>query len=138
VAISHILQCELAREQSQKFVSCDHLCTHLRTQHDIKNFNLQSTVWSFPIESNWPRECDFCGAKFTQWEERADHIGAHFLRDNASEVSLQLFNAENKNIRGMNKHGALINSTYNSRIVLTKPLQRQLDTTQEMRGIQLA
>jgi hypothetical protein len=126
---SHILQCELARERSQKFASDDHLCIHLRTQHDIKNFDLQNAAWSFPIESNWPRACGFCGTKFAQWEARADHIGAHFLRgDNTTEVPLQ-------NLRGMARHGTLMNVAHNSNVVLTKPQQRQLDITQEMLGI---
>jgi len=106
---SHILQCELARERSQKFANYDLLCTHLRTQHDIKNSDLQSSARSFPVESNWPGECGFCGAKVAQWEGRADHIEAHFLRgDKASEVPLQLFNVENNNLQGMAKHGALM------------------------------
>jgi hypothetical protein len=118
VAVSHILQCELARERSQKFVSCDHLCTHLRTQHDIKNFDVQSPGWSFPIESNWPRECGFCGAKFAQWQERADHIETHFLQgDNTSEVPLRLLNVENNNLRGMAKHGALMNLAHKMAIL---------------------
>ena len=106
VAGSHILQCELARERSEKFASYDHLCTHIQTRHDIKNPDLQSSAWSFPIESNWPGECGFCGAKFAQWDGRADHIGAHFLRDNTSEVPLQPFNIENKNLQSMAKQGA--------------------------------
>ena len=139
VAGSHILQCELARERSQNFASSDDLCTHLRTRHDIKYFDLQSTVCSFPTESSWPKECDFCGTKFSQWEERADHIGAHFQQaDKTSEVPLHLFNMENKISRDIAKNGALLHLTQHGNFVLTEPLQRQLDTTQAMHGIQPA
>jgi hypothetical protein len=139
VAGSHILQCELARERLEKFASYDDLCTHLRTRHDIKYFDPQRAVCSFPIESNWPKECSFCEAKFAQWDERADHIGAHFRRaHNISEVPLHLFNIENKIPRDMAKHGTLLHSTQHGNFVLTEPLQRQFDTTPAMRGIQPA
>ena len=139
VAGSHILQCELARKRLEKFASYDDLCTHLRTQHYIKYFDLQSTVCSFPIESSWPKECCFCGAKFTKWEERADHIGTHFRRgENTSEVPLYVFNMENKTTRDLIKHGALLHVIRHGNFVLTESLQRQLDITQAMRGIQPA
>jgi hypothetical protein len=136
---SHVLQCELARERLQQFANYDHLRTHLHTQHDIKNFDPKSVLWSFPVESNWPKECGFCGAKFAQWEGREDHIGAHFLRgENSSVVPLQLFNVESNRLLGMAKHGTLIILTHNGYVLLTKPLQRQLDAIQEMHGIQPA
>ena len=124
VAGSHILQCELARGRSQNFASYDDLCTHLRTRHDIKDFDLQSTVCSFPVESSWPKECDFCGTKFSRWDERADHIGAHFRgADKISEVPLHLFNMENKISRDIAKHGALLHVTQHGNFVLTEPLE---------------
>ena len=139
VAGSHILQCELARERLQKLASYDDLRTHLRTRHDIKYFDPQSAVCSFPIESSWPKECGFCGAKFAQWDERANHIGAHFRRaDNTSEVPLRLFNMENKILLEMAQYGALLDLTQYGNFALTEPLQRQLDTTQAMHGIQPA
>jgi hypothetical protein len=108
VAGSHILQCELAQEQSQKFSSYDHLCTHLRIQHDIKNFDPHSAASSFPIESSWPRNCNFCGTKFSHWERRVDHIGAHFLQGaNISEVSLRFSQVEKDSVKAMAEHGAL-------------------------------
>jgi hypothetical protein len=139
VAGSHILQCELARERLQKFASYDDLCTHLRTGHEIKYFDLQSAMCSCPIESSWPKECGFCGAKFTHWDERADHVGAHFRRgDNTSEVPLHVFNVESKTPRDIIKHGALLHLTRYGNVVLTEPLQRRPDTTQAMRGTQPA
>jgi hypothetical protein len=42
---------------------------------------------------------------------------------------------ENNNLRGMAKHGALMNLAHSGNIVLTRPLQRQLDPIPGMRGI---
>jgi hypothetical protein len=121
VAGSHILLCDLARERLQKFASYDDLCTHLRTRHDIKYLDLQSTVCSFPTESSWPKECGFCGAKFAQWDERALHIGAHFLlADNTSDSPLHLFKTENKIPLDMVNQGALLNLTEYGYLVLTE------------------
>jgi Cdc6-like AAA superfamily ATPase len=119
VAGNHILQCELVRERSEKFASYDHLCSHLRIQHDMKSFDNQSSAWSFPIESNWPRECGFCGAKFAHWQDRADHLEAHFLQgQSASEVLLQPFNVDN--LQSMAEQGASINLSKLGNILLTK------------------
>jgi hypothetical protein len=112
VAGSHILQCELARKRLPRFASYDDLCSHLRAWHNIKSFDPQDTVCSFPIESSWPRDCGFCSAKFTQWDERANHIEAHFRRgDNPSEIPLHVFKMDNKTNRNMIKHGALFHAT---------------------------
>ena len=75
----------------------------------MKSFDPQSLTWSFPIESNWSRECKFCRAKFAQWEERADHLEAHFLRgDRPSEAPLLASNVDNTNLQSMAQHGMLV------------------------------
>lgn len=107
VAGSHMLQCELARERAQKFASYDYLCTHLRTRHDVKHFELENVALFFPTKSNWPRECGFCGAKFAQWERRVDHIGAHFVQgESLPQASLRILDVAQDKIQGMADDGA--------------------------------
>jgi hypothetical protein len=34
--------------------------------------------WSYPLQSDWPRECGFCGQLFETWDRRIRHVGIHY------------------------------------------------------------
>lgn len=75
---THCLQCELARASVKTFRRKDHLCHHLREVHGMEDMSEQAKAWSYPINSNWPRQCGFCGTYFDTWDQRMEHIGWHF------------------------------------------------------------
>lgn len=50
----------------------------------MEDMGEQIKSWSFPIESDWPRQCGFCGIYFDAWNERTNHIGMHF--ENGSNI----------------------------------------------------
>ena len=74
----HYLECELARQNGKTFGRKDHLCGHLREQHGMEDMGERTKSWKFPIDSDWPRQCGFCGSFFDTWDQRMKHIGLHF------------------------------------------------------------
>lgn len=81
---SHYLRCELARQNGKTFGRKDHLCSHLKTEHRLSDMGEQTKSWSFPIDSDWPRQCGFCGIFFKTWDQRMKHISEHF--DKGSDI----------------------------------------------------
>jgi hypothetical protein len=77
-ARTHYLRCGLAREGATTFGRKDHLCEHLRADHSLTNMSEGAQSWSFPIYSEWPRQCGFYGIFFDTWEQRTIHIGRHY------------------------------------------------------------
>jgi hypothetical protein len=81
---AHYLQCESARTQGKTFGRKDHFCKHLRDEHHIDNVSQQAANWKYSVNSDWPRECGFCGIFFQSWEQRMQHIALHY--QNGSKV----------------------------------------------------
>jgi hypothetical protein len=81
---AHYLQCEMARQNGKTFGRKDHLCGHLREHHGMEDMGERTKSWSFPIDSDWPRQCGFCGIFFSTWDQRMKHIGSHF--DKGSKI----------------------------------------------------
>jgi len=75
---AHYLQCELARGITRKFSRKDHLLNHLQKHHGLRNMGEHTRTWSLPVDSDWPRQCGFCGDIFYFWEERMAHVSRHF------------------------------------------------------------
>ncbi|PMD17239.1 hypothetical protein NA56DRAFT_282025 [Hyaloscypha hepaticicola] len=75
---AHYLQCELARGITRKFSRKDHLLDHLQKQNGLRNMGEHTRTWSLPVDSDWPRQCGFCGDIFDFWEERMAHVSRHF------------------------------------------------------------
>jgi hypothetical protein len=88
-ARTHYLQCGFAREGAKTFRRKDHLCEHLRKDHGLTDMSERAKGWSFPIYSEWPRECGFCGIFFDTWEQRMIHIGCHY-QNGAQRLSWKL------------------------------------------------
>lgn len=77
-ARTHYLQCMCAREKGKTFGRKDHLCKHLEVEHGRKDMIESTKAWSYPVLSDWPRECGFCGRIFETWDQRMTHIGYHY------------------------------------------------------------
>ena len=77
-ARTHYLRCGFARDGATTFGRKDHLYEHLRADHSLTNMSERAKSWSFPIYSEWPRRCGFCGIFFDTWEQRTIHIGRHY------------------------------------------------------------
>jgi hypothetical protein len=77
-ARTHYLYCMSARESGRTFGRKDHLCKHLEVEHGQKNMVESTKAWSFPVLSNWPRECGYCGIFVNTWDRRMVHIGKHY------------------------------------------------------------
>jgi len=58
---AHTIQCDEAQKVGQSFTRKDNLRTHLRDRHEQLIFNEDDFSWVFDVESDWPRECGFCG-----------------------------------------------------------------------------
>ncbi|CZR61400.1 uncharacterized protein PAC_11296 [Phialocephala subalpina] len=88
-ATQHFLECTAARNDATTFGRVDHLIEHRRDIHGIagtnkveqKEVNKTTASWKYPIESEWPRQCGTCGAKFTTWDERMKHLAEHFQEE---------------------------------------------------------
>ncbi len=74
----HALQCQAARNKGQVFSRKNHFGDHLQDSHDISLNDGLEGAWNYAVESDWPRECGFCGDIFLDWEERVTHIARHF------------------------------------------------------------
>jgi Zinc finger, C2H2 type len=57
----HTIQCDEAQKVGKSFTRKDNLRTHLRDRHDQLIFSEEDFDWVFDVESDWPRECGFCG-----------------------------------------------------------------------------
>jgi hypothetical protein len=57
----HTIKCDEAQKVGQSFTRKDNLRTHLRDGHDRLIFSEDDFDWVFDVESDWPRECGFCG-----------------------------------------------------------------------------
>lgn len=64
------------QEQTRKFHRKDHLVQHLRLFHHLDTMPLIDD-WKQVI-TDFSSRCGFCGSRMLNWEERADHLTAHF------------------------------------------------------------
>jgi hypothetical protein len=75
---AHYLQCVSARNEGQTFGRKDHFCNHLRAEHRLEDTSQHAERWKYSINSDWPRQCGFCGIHFQSWELRMMHIAQHY------------------------------------------------------------
>jgi len=80
----HYLQCKGAQKGRHIFAGAreDHFKHHLRTKHGLAGIGDEESTWTFAVSGYWPRECGFCGDRFSSWQVRTNHIADHF-RDGA-------------------------------------------------------
>ncbi|KAK5108550.1 hypothetical protein LTR62_008207 [Meristemomyces frigidus] len=69
-------QCEDKGLDARTFYRKDHLRQHLRLMHGCSMIASIET-WQATIV-NINSRCGFCGQRFTVWQERVDHLTAHF------------------------------------------------------------
>lgn len=69
-------QCEQKGIESRTFFRKDHLRQHLRLMHGCELIPAMD-AWKTAATSIRCR-CGFCGQRFTSWQERVDHLAAHF------------------------------------------------------------
>lgn len=68
--------CQEKTVQERTFYRKDHLSQHLKLMHNAK---VQSHMDSWKSTTNEIKSsCGFCPSKFTTWQQRADHLAAHF------------------------------------------------------------
>ena len=68
--------CQEKTVQERTFYRKDHLSQHLKLMHNTK---VQSHMDSWKSTTNEIKSaCGFCPSKFTTWQQRADHLAAHF------------------------------------------------------------
>jgi hypothetical protein len=85
-AQAHYLQCAPAKAEGKTFGRDNRLTEHLQkdhgeclqTYHDMSNAIPLALSWSYAVNSNWPRQCGFCGQRFQDWAQRMKHVGKHF------------------------------------------------------------
>ena len=58
------------------FYRKDHLRQHLKLLHDVK-FDISMESWK-TMTDEIKSECGFCPQHFTSWQQRVDHLAAHF------------------------------------------------------------
>lgn len=68
--------CEEKGLDSRTFYRKDHLRQHLRLMHGCEMAS-NMEAWKFTTTEINSR-CGFCGQRFTVWQERVDHLTAHF------------------------------------------------------------
>ncbi|KIW23760.1 uncharacterized protein PV07_11936 [Cladophialophora immunda] len=75
--------CQEKTLQERTFYRKDHLSQHLKLMHNAK---VQSHMDTWKSTTNEIKSaCGFCPSKFTTWQQRADHLAAHFR--NGSDMS---------------------------------------------------
>ncbi|ETI25607.1 hypothetical protein G647_02381 [Cladophialophora carrionii CBS 160.54] len=68
--------CQEKTVQERTFYRKDHLSQHLKLMHNAK---VQSHMETWKSTTNELKSgCGFCPSKFTTWQQRADHLAAHF------------------------------------------------------------
>ncbi|KIW94042.1 uncharacterized protein Z519_05358 [Cladophialophora bantiana CBS 173.52] len=68
--------CQEKTLQERTFYRKDHLSQHLKLMHNTK---VQSHMDNWKSTTNEIKSaCGFCPSKFTTWQQRADHLAAHF------------------------------------------------------------
>ncbi|KAL2065015.1 hypothetical protein VTL71DRAFT_4155 [Oculimacula yallundae] len=50
----------------------------IKHAQDLHGCAANVETWYTDINSDWKRQCGFCGATFTRWYERCAHVGDHF------------------------------------------------------------
>ncbi|KAK5287332.1 hypothetical protein LTR06_003974 [Exophiala xenobiotica] len=76
--------CQEKTMQERTFYRKDHLSQHLKLMHNAK---VQSHMDSWKSTTNEIKSsCGFCPSKFTAWQQRADHLAAHFR--NGADMSM--------------------------------------------------
>jgi hypothetical protein len=75
----HYLQCQESQKGRHVFAAArkDHFRNHLK-KHGMLDITDETSTWIFNVESDWPRECGFCGATFETWDLRKHHVANHF------------------------------------------------------------
>jgi hypothetical protein len=68
--------CQEKTVQERTFYRKDHLRQHLRLMHDVK-FDTSMEAWK-STTSEIKSRCGFCPKVFRTWQERIDHLAAHF------------------------------------------------------------
>ena len=86
---THYLQCPSARNHGKTFGRKDHLVEHLQKDHGMNNISLLAATWKYHINSNWPRQCGFCGQRFQDWNQRMRHVAKHY-QDGSNVASWKL------------------------------------------------
>ncbi|RVX70849.1 hypothetical protein B0A52_06005 [Exophiala mesophila] len=68
--------CQEKTLQERTFYRKDHLSQHLKLMHNTK---VQPHMEQWKTTNNEIKSaCGFCPSKFTTWQQRADHLAAHF------------------------------------------------------------
>ena len=68
--------CQEKTVHERTFYRKDHLSQHLKLMHNAK---VQSHMDTWKSTTNEIKSaCGFCPSKFTTWQQRADHLAAHF------------------------------------------------------------
>ncbi|KAL6244988.1 hypothetical protein RBB50_007763 [Rhinocladiella similis] len=76
--------CQEKTLQERTFYRKDHLSQHLKLMHNAK---VHSHMDSWKSTTNEIKSaCGFCPSKFTTWQQRADHLAAHFR--NGADMSM--------------------------------------------------
>jgi hypothetical protein len=76
----HYLQCQKARNGRHIFAGAreGRFKHHLKRQHGLAGIAAEQSTWAFDVQGDWPSECGFCGDQFSSWQDRINHIAAHF------------------------------------------------------------
>lgn len=69
-------QCEEKGLDARTFYRKDHLRQHLRLMHSCEMTEFMENWKSVAVNIN--SRCGFCAQRFTVWQERVDHLTAHF------------------------------------------------------------
>nr|POE53555.1 homeobox protein pknox1 [Quercus suber] len=69
-------QCEEKGMDARTFYRKDHLRQHMRLMHGCEMTSAMSDWKSIAVNVN--SRCGFCAQRFSTWQERVDHLTAHF------------------------------------------------------------
>jgi hypothetical protein len=84
----HYLQCQSAQKDGTKYGRKDRLIAHLRIKHtSVTNPSQVAETGKYTIDSEWPRQCGFCGEMFETLNERMDHIARKHFEEEGLDMS---------------------------------------------------
>jgi serine/threonine protein kinase len=74
--VNHHAGCRGTYRRGHYFARKDKLQLHVKSHHHCE---ANVDTWYANVPSDWKKQCGFCGARFTEWNARCEHVGQHFM-----------------------------------------------------------
>lgn len=113
----HTVQCKQAQRFSKSFSRIDNLRTRLRSYHGQHTFSQDAFNGVFETDSDWWRECGFCGIIFNNVRIFSKHL--YFFKDDFAMLFSKLMAiSSSHSCHSKSQHNATCIVTYNASLLV--------------------